>query len=284
MKWLVCLLTFASAAAAEQPFWRAKEKAYKRIREGEILVSVATVPNPAPPPKNALRAAGGGVVAAPRAFVFETASDYERIARTSDYVKSVRYNAATSAVTIEMEAFGHKGHFVVEVHAHPGLEPMRIEYKIIEGPLAGMSGEVNFTNLGRACEVGFTGEFKGDEFPIPRVFLEFGFEVILQKMAARVRAYAEEEWRTSLPKARPVDRRKSLWNNPPDHEKRGIFHVSTPGGLLGHRRDGRCPPRQLPALRRRGACALDARTRALADAFSAQRSRIGGAALPDVAL
>jgi hypothetical protein len=39
-----------------------------------------------------------------------------------------------------------------------------------------------------------TGEYSYDHFPVPKFFLEFGVEVIFQKMALRLRRYVEEQY------------------------------------------------------------------------------------------
>lgn len=202
-----CLLTLGMAQGhADAPFWKSKEKVYERVQNGDIVVSVSTREVAHSTPSRQLRVAGGGQVKLPRDFVFATAQKYEDLARASDYIRSAQYDAATHQVALTVEAFGYKAQARVEVHPVVSEEPWRIDYKVIAGPLAGMTGAVSFANLGAKTEVGLTGEYKYEQFPIPRLFLEFGMEFMLQRMAARLRAFAREEFehRAKLDKGPPL--------------------------------------------------------------------------------
>ena len=64
--------------------------------------------------------------------------------------------------------------------------------------MTGFSGRVALTDLPKnKCEVGFEGDYKYDEFPIPKLFLEFGMEVIFQRIALRMRGYVEDQYHTN---------------------------------------------------------------------------------------
>jgi hypothetical protein len=41
-------------------------------------------------------------------------------------------------------------------------------------------------------EIGISGKYRYVHFPIPKLFAEFGIEVILQRMAARIREQLED--------------------------------------------------------------------------------------------
>jgi hypothetical protein len=198
LKWLTCLLTFCLAQANEPPFWKAKPKVYQRIENREIIVSVNARATGTGAPRQALRVEGGGQVAAPYDFVFATTQKYEDLLKSSDYIKSAKYNPETHLLDIEIEAFLHKAQMQIELKARGDVEPKRIEYRVVTGPLAGFAGAFNFVAIGeRKTEVGISGDYSYDQFPIPRLFLEFGFEVVFQKMALRLRSYVEDQWHKS---------------------------------------------------------------------------------------
>lgn len=96
---------------------------------------------------------------------------------------------------MDLEAFSHAATLRVDLKpASAETEPRLIAYKLVGGPMTGFAGQIDFVKVAeRKCEVGFVGEYKYDNFPIPRLFLEFGMEVVLQRMAARLRAFTEEE-------------------------------------------------------------------------------------------
>src|SRR4051812_37606090 len=72
--------------AAEAPFWKAKPKVYDRVQNGEVIVSVTSGAGSEPSAPKQMRINGGGQVAAPCAFVFESAQKYEEVARLSGYI------------------------------------------------------------------------------------------------------------------------------------------------------------------------------------------------------
>jgi hypothetical protein len=193
-KWVLWTLTWASLQAAEAPFWKSKAKVYERVQNGEIIVAVSAREN-ATSPRRTLRLNGGGQVMVPREFVYTQAQKYDQFPRASEHVKSISYDAEKHRVTMDLEALGNRMRFVVEVRANRDVDPWRLEYRVVGGPFVGLTGQVGFADLGQKTEVGFSGEYKYDRLPVPQKFLEFGMEVVLQRMAARLRAFVTEEWK-----------------------------------------------------------------------------------------
>jgi hypothetical protein len=196
LKLITCLLTFCLTQANELPFWKAKAKIYQRIENREIIVSVHSEKAEKPQLPHDLHAAGGGQVNSPRDFLFSEAKKYGDLSHNSDYVKSSIYHPDTHILELKIEAFGHSSEMNVELKEISSDETRQILFHILSGPFKGFQGTVDFTSLKpKKSEVGFSGEYRYDEFPIPRFFLEFGMEIVLQKMAFRLRKHVEELWR-----------------------------------------------------------------------------------------
>jgi len=139
-------------------------------------------------------------------FSFNSRKKYDQLPRASEYIKAASFDASKQQVTMDTAAYGYKAHFIVEVHPVHDVEPWRLDYKIVSGPFEGMTGAVTFAELGpKKMEIGLTGEAHYSELPVPRFFLTFGLEVILQKLAARLRGFAADEYGKS-----PV---ASHWNS-----------------------------------------------------------------------
>ena len=192
------------AATSGLPFWKAKEKVYARIREREIVVSVKSVATPkAEPRRHHLTVAGGGLVEAPPAFVFARARNYEELLKTSGFVRSARFDAEKKQLDFEIGALGYTGRFRVRLDAREEGERRQILWEVLGGAMNGFHGRFDFAKDGqdsRQTEIGITGDFLYDRFPLARVFLEFGMEVVFQRMALRMRADVEHRYRESLPK------------------------------------------------------------------------------------
>jgi uncharacterized membrane protein len=190
---LPLLFIFLSASAADLPFWKAKEKVYERVKNGEIIVAVksqsVTEPGVA---KNLMVIHGGGHTGAPIDFVYRKATDFERLGQVSGYIKSAKFEADKRELEIVVGAFGFEGKMKLNLQFHP---PRKIEFLVASGSMQGMTGVIELTSLTPLkTEVGVEALFRYDQFPAPRVFLEFGLEVVFQRMAARLRAYVEEEY------------------------------------------------------------------------------------------
>lgn len=188
---LAFLAALGVAGAEAPPFWKAKEKVYSRVREGEVIVSVRSG-DPVQPFKKRLTINGGGHVQAPRDFVFAYAQDFDQIARLSGFIQKAKYDAEAGTVDADIAAFGYKSSFRLKVSSDSSAEPKRIGLEMVKGPLTGLRSSVTFASLsGDKTEVGIEGDYRYDEFPIPKMFLEFGMEVVFQKMAVRLRSTAE---------------------------------------------------------------------------------------------
>jgi hypothetical protein len=200
LRLIACLISLSFAT--EVPFWKSKAKVYERIQNGEVIVSVSSQRDVAPEsPRHRLKAAGGGIVAAPCPFVFEIAQNYAEVARLSGYISRAEYDAKTRTLDLTLSAFFYTTTMKVAVHPLPESKPPRLEFTLISGPMKGFQYQMIFSDLDvKKCEVGMEGSYKYDSFPIPRIFLEFGMESMLQSMAKRLRAHAEEHW-TSTPRS-----------------------------------------------------------------------------------
>ncbi len=213
LKLLTCLLTFCSVQANGEPFWKTKEKVYERVQNGEVIVGVHGEFASKQTPRNTLTVNGGGQLAAPRDFVFAAAQKYAELMRTSDYIRRANYDARTHRLDLDLQMLGYSSHIQVELNAMSAPEPQRIEYKIVAGPLAGFHGFLTFARIStdllqRRCEVGIWGEYKYDVFPIPKVFLEFGMEVVFKRLAERLRSHVESEYNVGRVENQEKDREK----------------------------------------------------------------------------
>jgi hypothetical protein len=176
------------AVFATEPFWRAKEKVYERIQNREVIVSVKSLPRTSGP-KHQLSISGGGQVSAPCPFVFEASKDYETFALESGYVDRAKFDSASQVMEARLSAYGYKSDIALKVESKNSA----LIYEIIKGPVKGMKGEFQFleTKSPAKCDVGLVGEYSYDKFPIPEIFLRFGMEFMLQRMAGRLRSYCE---------------------------------------------------------------------------------------------
>ena len=174
-------------AESEEPFWRRKEKLYERVKGGEVIVSVTAHDVSPQRPKWDLIVGGGGHVNAPCALVFTEGQKYEKLAGLAGYVTKAKYDAGNEKLHITISAYGYTRDVTLAVKAADGRE---IELRMLDGPMAGFWWKLTMSEFKPAvCEVAITGDYKYDEFPIPRIFLQFGMEVVMKRSAERLRRH-----------------------------------------------------------------------------------------------
>jgi hypothetical protein len=197
LKLLLFLLPLAAVHAEDPaPFWKSKEKVYERIRQGEVIVAVKKDKGLPGLPPNRLKIDGGGHVNAPRDFVFKKSLEFEELAKESGYISRCKYDAAEQKLEMEVKAFGYTAIQKLRLKIDEKSEPRKLFYEVIEGPLKGMTGVFEYSELkGPKAEVGIRGDFHYDKLSIPTFFVEFGFEVIFQRMAINLRSYVEREYK-----------------------------------------------------------------------------------------
>lgn len=193
------ILALNANSWSEEPFWRSKEKVYAKVQEREVIVAVNTEDVKAGVAPRRLSIKGGGQMRTPCDFAFGAAQNYPELARESGYVEEVSYQADEGLLKLKMAAFGFRESATLKMSAGQDGEHKAIFYEIMEGRLTGFKGRFVFYPVrgrDKQCDIGTLGEFNYRELPLPRMFVTFGLQVMFQRMAGRLRAFAEEKYRT----------------------------------------------------------------------------------------
>jgi hypothetical protein len=198
LKIAACFLAMATAQTL--PFWKTKAKVYDRVQNREVIVSVDATDRAGEHPRYRLQADGGGQAAAPCEFVVKEAQNYEEIARLSGFVTAAKYNPASAVMDVTVEAFFHKADLQIAITG----DSRRMKFQMVKGAMHGFTWGLAFQDVSATkCEIALTGEYAYDEFPIPRLFLEFGLEAVFKRMAEQLRDQVEKRWKSAQPKPSP---------------------------------------------------------------------------------
>lgn len=193
---LILALFASSTVFAEVPFWKAKDKVYERIQNRDIIVSVKEAGTAKPPFQHRLEMNGAGRLEIPCAYAFKLSQDVVAIADESGYMEKSRYNRETQILSTRIAAYGLKADVETKIAADnsESSEP-NLVFEILKGPMTGLKGQFTFFKVAaKKCDIGLSGDYHYDRFPVPQFFLRFGMEVMFQRMAARLRAYAERQY------------------------------------------------------------------------------------------
>jgi hypothetical protein len=201
LKLMSCLLAVAMAAGS-LPFWKSKAKVYERVQNREVIVSVTNSEHKLESPRYELFISGGGQSQAPCDFIYKNAQHYEEIARLGGYVTEAKYHPDTQIMDVSIEALFHQASFKEEIKATAPPAPPRLDFRVVEGSMTGLAWHLDFVEVKPGiCEVGMEGGYHYDEFPIPRIFLDFGMETVFKHMGERLREHMEGRWKAEKPQA-----------------------------------------------------------------------------------
>lgn len=186
----------AGTPPAEAPFWKTKPKVYRRITDhNEIIVAVKTAPTADPKAPHNLVMAGGGRIAVPLDFAFQRATDFPSLVKMSDHIKEIKIIDPGKEIYIHTAAFGYHAKMWLKIKLHSDSSHAAIDFNVVKGEMTGMAGTISFDKKAlEKTEIGIQSHYAFSELPIPRFFAEFGLEVVLQKMAGRIRSYLQSQY------------------------------------------------------------------------------------------
>lgn len=185
---------------AVAPFWRTKPKVFKKITDERAIVVSVTADEKAPGP-HTLKMQGGGLTRRSAEFIFNETQKYEKLTQVSEHVREVKWDAQKKELYVHTEAFQYHARMTMTVEPIaaknvPGGDgkTSRLQFKVIRGHFTGMEGAFTYEEFKpEATLMGFEATYKYINLPMPRFFIEFGLEVVLQKVAARMRTYLENQ-------------------------------------------------------------------------------------------
>ena len=142
-----------------------------------------------------LKMQGGGLIKKSPAKVAVRVQRYEDLPGISDYIKEVKVSSDRKEVFIHTEAFKYHARMKMKISPEKVSDTLeKLEFTIIEGNFKGMTGHFTFEkHKPSATLMGFEARYEYKKLPMPQFFLEFGLEFVLQKVAAKMRTYLENE-------------------------------------------------------------------------------------------
>lgn len=174
----------------EQPFWQSKKIAQKMREERFIAISVTQAKDSR---RKFLRFGGAGLVKVPLDYSFTTAQKLEDLKTVSDHFEEVKWDRATNLIYLRTRAFGWVAEMLLQVDFESQKKIIR--WRNVAGSLAGMVGGIHFRDDGRQMtEMSMTAEYTFEKLPLPTFFVEFGLEIVLQRVAGLMRAFIEEQF------------------------------------------------------------------------------------------
>ncbi len=180
-----------NAPLSAKPYWKSKPALLKRMLD-ERFITVSVKRESLPDGRMAFIMAGAGDVNREKEASARMAQDYPKLKEISDHFKTVSFEEKTQKLFIISEALGYEARMLLQLT--PISEDWRseVQWEVIWGSFKGMKGLIGFERLGpRSTEVSFQGRYEAKELPLPPFLMGFALEVIVQKVAEKMRTYLE---------------------------------------------------------------------------------------------
>ena len=183
--------SFSQVVIKNGPFWQNKPQVLERICDRrEILVSVKEENSEGPIKK--LEMQGVGMVNNTAEQAYKIAKNFKHLEQISDYIKKIEYNEAKRQLFMHSEAFNYPAHMWMLVDYFEEDSKKQIRFTVQKGVFSGMKGSITFlNNFINKSQIEFVATYSYRELPMPTFFVEFGLEVIIQKVAAKMRTFIE---------------------------------------------------------------------------------------------
>lgn len=188
------------APFASKPFWEGKPKLETKLKEERaVLVSVRTDKGVRDKNADLFSINGVGYVRREADVVFNLAKRFDRLKEISDVFREVKFEPKTNRVFVICQALGYQARMLIQVE--PTLKPVReIRFRVVDGHFLGLEGIMGFRELSREArtdsraetEVSLRVQHEAREIPIPKFLVGFALEVLIQKVALKMRTYFEE--------------------------------------------------------------------------------------------
>lgn len=177
-------------------FWREKPRIYKKMREEKFIpVNVNTVENAgAVSGTHLLTLQGAALVKRPQKITFSTVTDFTRLKDISDHIKKTKFDEVKKELYILCEAFTYTAEMWMKVEFEKKSEALsQMRFQVIKGTFRGISGVLQTKDIDEnLSEMALVAKMDYKKLPFPDFFIHFGLEVVLQKIAGRIRSHVEE--------------------------------------------------------------------------------------------
>ena len=182
-----------SVSKSETPFWRRSPDRLLQIREGRSI-QVSSKREDFKSGEMRFVFHGAGDVSRSCQFTLQTAQQFERLPEISEHFKGVVSDADRGQVFLIAQALGFKSKLMLQfdVMSPANEKNQNLKFEVIWGAFKGLTGELLFDPLDDGkCEVSVVATFQTTDPPLPKRVLGFALEVVIQKVAEKMRAYAE---------------------------------------------------------------------------------------------
>lgn len=190
--------SFVSVEPEVSPFWKQKKNVYRKIKDERAVVVLVKSDENLGDMKNPskLLMQGAGHIRASRGFAFNVAKNFEDLPKVSSTIQVAKFDTHRNMLHLVTSALGYEAQMWLQVDLRESEKGSDIRFVIRRGVFTGMTGVVRFSEVGRKnTEVSLVADYRYKELPVPKFFVSFGLEVVLQRVAIKMRSYIEDRYK-----------------------------------------------------------------------------------------
>lgn len=177
----------------ELPFWKSKPVLVEKLRTERVII-VSVKRDDLSNGRIRFLMTGAGVVKRPKDICFQVSQQYTKLKEVSEHFKTVRYESKSRELLLVIEVLGYQAQ--MSLRLNPVNEDWRseLQWEVIAGHFTGMTGIIGFEKIeGDRTEMSIDAKYEAAEFPLPRILMGFALEVVIQKVAEKMRTFIEKQ-------------------------------------------------------------------------------------------
>ncbi len=194
---LLSFLPLRAFGVDETLFWKTKPEIYRGLVDDRDVVVSVTHKNPKEKGGNyTFNYKGAQIVNVSRDFCQKKMLQYEKLPEISSYIKEAKFDPSKKELYFHGEAYGFHATMWMKIESVVSDKTFEMHFEVLRGNLVGMKGIVRIEDFKRQkTEMSLVGNRTAQKLGMPAILLDFGLEIVLQRVASTIRNYLEAEYK-----------------------------------------------------------------------------------------
>ena len=135
----------------------------------------------------------------PARFIWKISKDLETFKGISEHIISVEHNHRFNFAVFKLSAYGYFTNESVKVKYVEKGGNYYVNFSVFEGFFKGANAQLKIAKKTRRnTDVSLQVTYDYKEWPMPKLFIEFGIEVVLQKIASKIKTFLQKEYQNKV--------------------------------------------------------------------------------------
>lgn len=125
---------------------------------------------------------------------FSRVKQFNKYPEITEHIVQTKYNPDAQLLYIRGEAYNYWAEMLMQTEFVERSDFKEMKWRIVGGLFPGMLGSVRLEKISdKETEISLRALYDYNTVPLPSFFLEFGMEVVLRQVAAKMRTFIMNE-------------------------------------------------------------------------------------------